>query len=522
MATVTDAGQHSIPWWREPTKDQWYAWIAAWLGWTLDAFDFTIFLLIMLPISQEFGVPLVAVTAVFTATLWLRLLGATSAGWMADRMGRRAPLMISILWYSLCNFIAGFSPTFAFLFFFRALLGIGMGAEWPAGAALAMEAWPARSRGFMSGLLQGSWGIGYALSSACYYGLVGRTNPLYGILPYAGPTIGWREMLWIGVLPALVCVWVRFYVKEPEVWAENKRLLNEQSKAERAAFQGPAVSTSRRALRGSIYSASWLANAAVVGGLLFLALNWALPFVLHSSYNTFIAALSAAYLTVFIMPNLGREMGAKMPLLFHIFTPGLAWNTFTACAWMAASFCVYYSIWALFPTYLQTLEKQGIVTAWQSWAALFFANLVVFGGSAIWGWVADRLGRRWAIIIPAFAAIFVTPIYLLTKDPMWIVFGFIVQGMFGGSIYGQNPSYLAERFPTEVRGAASGLVYHQGAIWGGLVAPVLTYFAVENQMGFATPMLYSTIICLAITIFAVLLGPETKGKTLTAEVEVTA
>jgi len=133
--------------------------VAAWLGWTLDAFDFTIFLLIMVPIAKEFDVPLTAVTAVFTVTLWMRLVGATGAGWMADRMGRKAPLMISILWYSLCNFIAGFSPTFAFLFFFRALLGIGMGAEWPAGAALAMESWPPRSRGFMwhAAGLMGPW-----------------------------------------------------------------------------------------------------------------------------------------------------------------------------------------------------------------------------------------------------------------------------------------------------------------------------------------------------------------------------
>ncbi len=99
------------------------------MGWTLDAFDFTVFLLIMVPISQEFGVPLVAVTAVFTITLWLRLIGATASGWLADRVGRKIPLMISILWFSLCNFIAGFAPNFAFLFFFRALLGIGRGAE---------------------------------------------------------------------------------------------------------------------------------------------------------------------------------------------------------------------------------------------------------------------------------------------------------------------------------------------------------------------------------------------------------
>ena len=78
---------------------------------------------------------------------------------------------------------------------------------------------------------------------------------------------------------------------------------------------------------------------------------------------------------------------------------------------------------------------------------------------------------------------FITPLYLWTKDPYWIIAGFILQGIFGGSIYGQNPSYLSERFPTEVRATASGFVYHQGAIWGGLIAPVLTYMAV--QMGWA-------------------------------------
>src|SRR3984885_10123993 len=153
-----------IPWWKEPTGDQWLAWVAAWLGWTLDSFDFTIFLLIMKPIADFFHVPLIDVAFVFTITLWMRLIGATASGWLADRVGRKLPLMISILGYSVCNFIAGFSPTFWFLFLFRALLGLFMGAEWPAGAALAMESWPARSRGFMSGVLQGSWGLGFALS----------------------------------------------------------------------------------------------------------------------------------------------------------------------------------------------------------------------------------------------------------------------------------------------------------------------------------------------------------------------
>ena len=188
MAAAQDA-MTPIPWWKEPTKDQWLAWWAAWLGWTLDAFDFTMFLLIMVPISQEFHVPLAEVAFVLSVTLWLRLVGAVGSGWLADRVGRKIPLMISILWYSAANFAAGFSPTFAYLFLFRALLGIGMGGEWPAGAALAMETWPVRSRGMMGGILQGSWGLGFMLSSA-----------IYGLF-YS--YIGWRGMLWVGVLPAL-------------------------------------------------------------------------------------------------------------------------------------------------------------------------------------------------------------------------------------------------------------------------------------------------------------------------------
>src|ERR1700686_4067440 len=116
MTIAADASGLSVPWWREPTKDQWLAWIAAWLGWMLDAFDFTLFRLIMVPIGNEVGVSGAGVAAGLTLTLWLRLVGAIGSGWLADRVGRKVPLMLSILWCSACNFIAGFSPSFAFLF----------------------------------------------------------------------------------------------------------------------------------------------------------------------------------------------------------------------------------------------------------------------------------------------------------------------------------------------------------------------------------------------------------------------
>ena len=93
---------------------------------------------------------------------------------------------------------------------------------------------------------------------------------------------------------------------------------------------------------------------------------------------------------------------------------------------------------------------------------IMIANLVVFLGSGVWGWVADAWGRRPAMIVPAFIALFVTPLYLMTTDLRWIITGFIIQGAFGGAIYGQNPSYLSERFPTEVRATAAGSVHGAG------------------------------------------------------------
>ena len=95
--TMAAATMPPIAWWKEPTKDQWYAYLAAWAGWTLDAFDFTAFLLIIAPIAKEFDVPVPEVAAVLTITLWMRLLGATASGWLADRIGRKIPAILTFI-----------------------------------------------------------------------------------------------------------------------------------------------------------------------------------------------------------------------------------------------------------------------------------------------------------------------------------------------------------------------------------------------------------------------------------------
>jgi SHS family lactate transporter-like MFS transporter len=211
-----------------------------------------------------------------------------------------------------------------------------------------------------------------------------------------------------------------------------------------------------------------------------------------------------------------EEKQVHLPLV-AIFKRGVLANTLTACWWMASSFTVYYSIFALFATHLQ---KDLALSAALVSVPLMFSNAATFAASFVWGWVADVFGRRWSMLIPAAIALLITPIYLLTSDYVLLAVGFAVQGLFGGAIYGQNPSYLAERFPTEVRATAAGFCYHQGAIFGGFVAPILTYFAVNYNVGLGVAMMVGTTVGLISFIIAVLLGPETKGQVFESNVVV--
>src|SRR5262249_34842642 len=196
---------------------------------------------------------------------------------------------------------------------------------------------------------------------------------------------------------------------------------------------------------------------------------------------------------------------------FQIFKRGIVGNTLNACWWMTSAFVIYYSIWSLFATHLQ---KDLNFSPAQVATPIAIANFLAFLASGFWGWTADHIGRRWSMIIPGIITVFVAPLYLLTDNLSLIVTGFILQGLFGDALYGQNPSYLSERFPTEVRAAASAFCYHQGAIFGGLVAPVLTYFAINYQLGFGIPMLVGTVVGAVSFVLALLLGPETKGREL--------
>ena len=180
----------------------------------------------------------------------------------------------------------------------------------------------------------------------------------------------------------------------------------------------------------------------------------------------------------------------------------------------------YYSVNALFATHLQKdlHLAPGLVAT-----PIFFANLGVFLSACGWGWWSDRFGRRWAMIIPALIALPLAPVYLLSTNFQWIAVGFVVQGLFaGGGMQAPMVPYMNERFPTEIRATASAFCYHQAAIFGGAVAPVLTYFAISYQLGFAIPMLIGTTFGLVSVVVALLVSPETKGHVFSSDLVVTS
>src|SRR5881396_95134 len=182
--------------------------VAGFLGWTLDAFDFFLVVMTLTAIAKEFGKSDAAIALSITLTLAFRPVGAFIFGLLADRYGRRLPLMIDLVFYSIVEVLTGLAPNYATFMVLRALFGIGMGGEWGVGASLAMEKVPPKLRGVLSGLLQEGYAAGYLLAAVCYF--------------FVFPKWGWRPMFFIGGLPALLAIYVRLHVKESEVWQKTK------------------------------------------------------------------------------------------------------------------------------------------------------------------------------------------------------------------------------------------------------------------------------------------------------------
>ena len=190
------------------TSEQKHVVAASFLGWSLDAFDFFLLVFVLKDIAEEFHTDISNVTLAILLTLAMRPVGAFIFGRAADRWGRRPTLMVDILLYSILEFASGFAPSLTVLIILRALYGVAMGGEWGVGASLTMETIPPHARGFVSGLLQSGYPTGYFMASIVYALLF--------------PYIGWRGMFMVGVIPALLVLYIRRNVPESPSWSKER------------------------------------------------------------------------------------------------------------------------------------------------------------------------------------------------------------------------------------------------------------------------------------------------------------
>jgi len=196
---INEAGQR---------RNQRNAVLAGFLGWTLDAFDFFILTFVLATVATDFNKTIPEMALTLTASLAMRPVGAIIFGLMADRYGRKGPLMITIIFYSVMEIFSGLAPNYTIFILLRLLYGIGMGGEWGVGASLVMESVSVKRRGFLSGLLQEGYALGFLLAAGAYY--------------FVFPHFGWRAMFFIGGLPALLTLFIRSKVKETAAWKAHR------------------------------------------------------------------------------------------------------------------------------------------------------------------------------------------------------------------------------------------------------------------------------------------------------------
>jgi SHS family lactate transporter-like MFS transporter len=363
-------------------SDRWHAMGAGFLGWTLDAFDFFVVIFLLDTLAEHFHVSKRDVVFSITATLMMRPVGALLFGMMADRYGRRRPLMVNVLFFSSVELLCGFAPNFTVFFILRMLFGIGMGGEWGVGASLAMEHAPVRLRGVLSGILQAGYPIGYLLAAVAARLIL--------------PNWGWRAMFWVGGIPALLALYIRTKVPESEAWQQHRLT---------RTIDGPRIAWQHK----------WLA-------LYLVALMFLMNCLSHGTQDLYpdflkhahgITPNTVAYITIFY--NIGAVVGAvffgmlserigRRHSMLAALTVALvvmpAWafgGTMTTLA--AGAFLMQMGVqgaWGIIPVHLNELSPdavRGLLPGFTYQIGILFAALTPTLEFSL----RDHLGYAWAL-----------------------------------------------------------------------------------------------------------------------------
>ena len=329
-----------------PPSDQRAAVAAGFLGWTLDAFDFFLVVMTLTAIAKDFATSDAAVALSLTLTLAFRPVGAFIFGLLADRYGRKIPLMADLIFYSVIEVLSGLAPNYTTFLVLRALFGIGMGAEWGVGASLVMEKVPPRLRGVMSGLLQQGYAAGYLLAAVCYL--------------FVFPRWGWRPLFFIGGLPALLALFVRARVHESAVWRETRH--------ESWSGLGRAIVSNWKLF---LYLTVLMAMMNMVSHgtqdmyPTFLERDWGFAPMTRAAITAFsqVGALVGGVLCGLYSDRLGRRRTIVLALAGAVLTiPVWAFAPATVVLWGGAFVMQFFvqGAWGVIPAHINELSPDGV------------------------------------------------------------------------------------------------------------------------------------------------------------------
>jgi MFS family permease len=435
---------HEVPWYRLLTRSQWSTLIAANLGWMFDGYETYAVLLSVGPAlrqlldpSQYGQIPAYA-GLVIALTLLGWGIGGLIGGVLADYLGRKRTMMLAILAYSIMTGLSAFAWDWTSFAALRFLVGVAIGSEWVTGASIVSELWPDRARGRGVGLMQCGFGIGFFLASFAWL-----------FLGALGPN-GWRYMFIIGVLPALMTVWVRRAIPESERW---ERVKTQRRAAVQRKRSGETLGAEERALT----------RITLVG--------------------------------LFADPEIRRRI-----ILASLMSLGTTLAFWAIRAWI--------------PPYVAAAAvKAGLDgQLWASYAAMANTGASIIGYIAF-GFLADALGRKAVTIFYFVAAFLSVPLVFVWADGLpAMVLAAGVSGAFVTGQYTWLAAWLPELFPTRVRATAAGFVFNMPRLIAWL-GPIISGWIIANLGGFSHAAVVIALVYI-VSLAAALFLPETKGKPL--------
>jgi MFS family permease len=391
--------------------------LAGGVGWMLDSFDVTLYAMVLAYLMRDLGISKETGGLLGSLTLIASAFGGILFGFVADRIGRTRSLSTSIVIYSVATAACGFASTVAMLAVFRVILGLGMGGEWTAGAALVAETWPAEHRGKALGLMQSTWAIGGMLAAGV----------AWAVLPHWG----WRGVFFVGVLPALVALWIQQRVPEPDIWKRRE-----------------------------------------------------------------VASSAAAHVPL-------RVMWRK----------DIRWNGLLATAMNTFSMLGYWGLFTWIAAYFSLPVAQGgrglSIAKTYSW--LLVIGVGQWLGYVLFGFAADRFGRRRTYFTYLFVAAILAPIYGLVRSPLWLLALGPVVAFFGTGFFSGFGAIASELFPTEIRATAMGLSYNVGRGISAVAPFAVGALAIRYGLGRSFFLVGAAFLIAALLTLAL---PETKGKHL--------